>query len=307
MGGAMADIDYMHSVNIMRAALTYFDRRTRRIADLMTKILDLIYCFRYFRQPLDEDEYDSGNYKMDVEGLLTEIRPHCNDRERPIIDQILGIFNAKRMYEAYTTYMNMMKTMQEFNNADPEHPSENGSFDFDLSSILGNNSFGNFSASDIQNLVKTFQAFNHNPSSGSGEHEEQENHTIDNTSSLVSAAVVNPDAKEADEASNANDYDNGEAYPNHSDSVIEVDFSTGAKTGGKSPSSTFDSNSPNPNEDFASDLKPEEDQDTDKSDSSNVLDMLKTMVPPEQISTFENLSMLFKAMSYDNTNKPNQK
>jgi hypothetical protein len=34
-----------------------------------------------------------------------------------------------------------------------------------------------------------------------------------------------------------------------------------------------------------------------------MFDMLKTMVPPEQMSTFENLSMLLNTMSYDNNSK----
>lgn len=37
--------------------------------------------------------------------------------------------------------------------------------------------------------------------------------------------------------------------------------------------------------------------------NDKMLEMLKTMVPPEQKATFENLSMLFNTMSYDN-NKP---
>jgi hypothetical protein len=32
----------------------------------------------------------------------------------------------------------------------------------------------------------------------------------------------------------------------------------------------------------------------------NMINALKTMIPPEQMSTFENLRMLFNAMSYDN-------
>lgn len=286
----MADIDYMHSVNMMKAASPYLDIRTRRFVDFAAKILDIIFSFRALRQPLNVDDYE---YKMDVEGLLTGIRPHCNDRERSIVDQILGIFNAKRMYETYTTYMNMMNAMQEFNNGDSENPSENGGSDFDFSSILGNN-FGNFSVSDIQNFVKIFQSFNH-PSTDS---EEPENHAIDNYGSLPSdnGGSDDPDSKESEDASDPYDYDKGEVSPGHSDSVIEVDFSTGAKAGGKSS---------NPKEEGAS--YPEADSDTDKSDNSNVIDMLKTMIPPEQVRTFENLSMLFKAMSYDNTNKPNQK
>ncbi len=43
---------------------------------------------------------------------------------------------------------------------------------------------------------------------------------------------------------------------------------------------------------------------TFKADST-MFDMFKGMVPPEQMSTFENLRMLFNTMSYDNNNKPN--
>lgn len=38
-----------------------------------------------------------------------------------------------------------------------------------------------------------------------------------------------------------------------------------------------------------------------------MFEMLKTMVPPEQISTFENLSMLLNTMSYDSNSKPDNK
>lgn len=37
--------------------------------------------------------------------------------------------------------------------------------------------------------------------------------------------------------------------------------------------------------------------------NNKMFDMLKAMVPPEQMSTFENLSMLFNTMSYDNNSK----
>ncbi|MDF2944040.1 MAG: hypothetical protein K0S01_2898 [Herbinix sp.] len=41
-----------------------------------------------------------------------------------------------------------------------------------------------------------------------------------------------------------------------------------------------------------------------KGNNKMMFDMLKTMVPPEQMSTFENLSMLFNTMSYDSNSKP---
>jgi hypothetical protein len=38
--------------------------------------------------------------------------------------------------------------------------------------------------------------------------------------------------------------------------------------------------------------------------NNKMFDMLKAMVPPEQLSTFENLSMLLNTMSYDNNSRP---
>ncbi len=38
-----------------------------------------------------------------------------------------------------------------------------------------------------------------------------------------------------------------------------------------------------------------------------MFEMLKTMVPPDKLSTFENLSMLLNTMSYDNSSKPENK
>lgn len=48
-----------------------------------------------------------------------------------------------------------------------------------------------------------------------------------------------------------------------------------------------------------------EDNSTNATGGTNnmMFEMLKTMVPPEQKSTFENLSMLFNSMSYDNNSK----
>lgn len=40
--------------------------------------------------------------------------------------------------------------------------------------------------------------------------------------------------------------------------------------------------------------------------NNRMLDMLKAMVPPEQMSTFENLSMLLNTMTYDNNSKSDE-
>lgn len=44
-------------------------------------------------------------------------------------------------------------------------------------------------------------------------------------------------------------------------------------------------------------------QEPGHSTDDNMTEMLKGMIPPEQLETFKNLSMLFQAMSYDNNKK----
>lgn len=53
-----------------------------------------------------------------------------------------------------------------------------------------------------------------------------------------------------------------------------------------------------------SEKKKEEPSNTGFKMNDKMLEMLKAMVPPEQQSTFENLSMLLNTMSYDNNSKP---
>jgi hypothetical protein len=48
-------------------------------------------------------------------------------------------------------------------------------------------------------------------------------------------------------------------------------------------------------------------QDKGSEGNSGMLDMLKNMIPPDQMSTFENLRMLFNTMSYDDSSKSDQK
>lgn len=45
-------------------------------------------------------------------------------------------------------------------------------------------------------------------------------------------------------------------------------------------------------------------EDTSANDNNSMFESLKSMIPPEQIETFENLRMLFDSMSYDDNEKP---
>jgi hypothetical protein len=43
---------------------------------------------------------------------------------------------------------------------------------------------------------------------------------------------------------------------------------------------------------------------TDNTD--DLFESIKSMIPPDQMETFENLRMLFEPKSYDDSNKPNE-
>lgn len=109
----MANQNYMHTAEIMKASLPYFDDRTRCKVELVSKMFDLMGSLSVIgRGSMVACGYEAVS--IDVEGLLNGIRPICDHREREMVDRILNIFNAKRMFEMYNNFMNMMNTMQGF-------------------------------------------------------------------------------------------------------------------------------------------------------------------------------------------------
>jgi hypothetical protein len=114
MGEAMANQNYLHTAEIMKAALPYFDSMSKVRMEFFTKALDLMGSLNNLsgRNSMVACGYE--NSSIDMEGLLNGIRPLCDNKERDIIDRILNIFNMKRMFEMYNNLMNTMKTMQEF-------------------------------------------------------------------------------------------------------------------------------------------------------------------------------------------------
>ncbi len=210
----MADQNYMHTAEIMKASLPYFDDRTRGKVELVSKIFDLMGSLNI----IGRESMAACGYRaitIDMEGLLNGIRPICDHREREFVDRILNIFNAKKMFEMYNNFMNMMKTMQEF-----------GGFPFgeDEKKSDTDTVTSNFSDTNYDSIFRSFEQ---------GTEQSKESEAQDTVS----------------ENSSAEAKDNG----------------------------------------FA---------------NQAMFDMLKTMVPPEQQSTFDNLRMLFSTMSYDNNSKP---
>ena len=232
----MAEDDLLHTMEILKAALPYVDVRTKSTMDMLVKFYELMVCFRGIRKnSLVTCGYEEQ--KVDMETMLGKIRPLCRDKEGSLVDRILSIFQAKRMYEMYNSYMSVMKTMQEF----------------------GGSPFGS-EGEAADNIMNNFSGFDFSSIFGKGSDSNKD------------------DAGDRDS-------DIGPAYQedNKEQNVREDKEDKSGDSFGSEP----------------------EGQETGK--NNQMLDMLKNMVPPEQMSTFENLRMLFNTLSYDDNSKPDQK
>jgi len=228
----MADQDITHITEIMKAALPYLDSGTKGPAEFFVKIFDLLGGLKSMKSSNNLAACGFTTSKIDMEGLLTGIRPVCNNKEREFIDRILGFFSMKKMFEMYNNLMETMKTMQEF-----------GGFNFndDGTDNDTENVTGSFASSGFESIFKNFQNIN----SAASASDSQEQNTEANKEQHQTK-----DSDKNDAPMNGN----GFGKPN-----------------------------------------------------DMMFDMLKTMIPPEQMSTFENLSMLLKTMSYDDNSKSDSK
>lgn len=236
----MADQDIFHTAEIIKAAIPYVDPKTKGLAELFAKLLDLMGSLKTVKTSGNVAAYGFQGIKIDVEGLLNGIRPICIGKELEFVDRILNIFNMKKVFEMYNNMMSTMKTMQEF-----------GGFPFGDSGTdnVAENIAGNFSGLNFESIFQ-----------------------------------------------NAGNLFNSESQ------------SKGSNTNSPEMNSNYfgKSNTQPQEETTADDLNQNNDSNSDSNQTTNnnkMFDMLKAMVPPEQMSTFENLSMLFNTMSYDNNSK----
>lgn len=235
----MADQSFSHTAEVMRAALPYFDSRSKVRAEIFTKLFDVMGSLRTITSPLNMAACGFESTKFDLEGMLNGIRPICSNREREFIDRILNFFNMRRMFETYNNMMSAMKAMQGFEGF-PFGDSQTGD---DTDTVTGN-----FSGMNFESIF------------GNSESKSKESEA---------------DADRQSDAAFASDTD----HFDHQDQEYD---SEKASDGDQTPH-------------FGNTSGPM---------NNKMFDMLKAMVPPEQMSTFENLSMLLNSMSYDNNSKP---
>lgn len=284
----MAEDGLLHTAELIKTALPYVDIRSKLILDLLVKLYELIACLRNIRsKDIAACGFENANEKVDLEALLKKIRPNCNQKERVFIDKILNIFQAKKIFEMYNTYMEVMNAMEGFDGfSGDDRPGDNagnvwgGFSDLDLSAIVGNDGIN--AVSDSGNI--------------SGDDSISGNNIADKSDLHINMSVSDNIPE-----------DNSTSYDNNSFDYYSI-FNSDNLSGMNNKSgddSRYVSDIKSGN-----DIKTDSDNKTDNdiksdgdnksgSDNSKLIEALKAMIPPEQMETFENLRMLFDSMSYD--------
>lgn len=286
----MADDNYMHTAEIMKAALPYVDVQTKTTMEFMYKLFDLMGSIKNLTKPNNMAACGFQKPKINIEGLLNAIKPLCTSKERDLVDRILNIFNMKKMYETYNNYMSVLKTMpgfegSPFGSSDINNESSPFNFNgFDFSTLF--NGMSN-NGVDLSNLMGTLNNFTNN-SPPPPQTDEFSNLTASTVSDRVPNESTDIPAENITEQNNINSTDVESPNTTVQNNINSTD---------EEPPNTTEQNNINSTS--------EEPPNTNDSESSyhKILNMLESMIPPEQKETYENMSMLFQNKSYDDNNK----
>lgn len=91
-----------HSLDILRAAIPYIDRRTQRTLNLAIQAAELSHTLRESRTQPELSALDLEPFEFNIEGLLVSIKEVCSKREREQIDFFLNIMSTKKLYDTYS-------------------------------------------------------------------------------------------------------------------------------------------------------------------------------------------------------------
>ena len=105
MGEAMGDNDFSHTAEIMKAAIPYVDTKTKTTMDLFVKFIEFQGTYQQFNSKTGLAACGFEKEDMDLEALLSGIRPCCNDKEKGFVDMILNFFNTRRIFNTYKEFM----------------------------------------------------------------------------------------------------------------------------------------------------------------------------------------------------------
>jgi len=108
----MADNDLNHTADIMKAAIPYVDVRTKTTMNLFVKFMEFQGTYKNFNSRTGLAACGFDDEKMDMESLLSGIRPSCNKKEQEFIDTILNFLNTRKVFNTYKDLMAATKAAE---------------------------------------------------------------------------------------------------------------------------------------------------------------------------------------------------
>jgi|GEM_PF-2013569 len=110
---------FIHALEVAKAALPYLGGELQPIATLFIKAGELMESIALFQKRGPISTY-SIKKPMDLEGLLTNIRSVCYQKEREIVDMILNFLKMKNIFETYQTITQMTSGSNMFDMNSPD-------------------------------------------------------------------------------------------------------------------------------------------------------------------------------------------
>lgn len=98
---------YTHGSNLIRSAIPYTDRRSKKTMGLILSFMDLLNSFHGYSNEDDLKACDLDQEETDINALLNGIRPSCSDNEAAMVDQILGFLNVFKIMDVFNSFSSM--------------------------------------------------------------------------------------------------------------------------------------------------------------------------------------------------------
>lgn len=123
-----------HASDMLKAASPYLSSDLQKSLNLFVKTFEFMNVLKDINSPKQKAEYFHEQSKIDFEGLLKSVRPHCTKEEGELIDIFINMMSAMNFYKTYQEMASMFATSQEAT-AEQEYAEGTESDNFDSSSF----------------------------------------------------------------------------------------------------------------------------------------------------------------------------
>ncbi len=311
------------SAQLLRAASPYLDTASQQLLGTfvhMQDFMDTIQAIKrnglslpFLNRTAKSDTIFmaglNNNSSMDTEGLLKSIRPFCTKKEGGIIDQIMNIFQMKRMFSMYQTMSNMMSMMNMANGA---NPMPNSDVDFSqamnmaamMSQMMNSSQFSPNNQNSTKNSSPNATNTNYKDPSASPDNTNETYHTYTNIPGNDSRTNQETRINHQSLDDTSNDNLNNEYLNNE---YLDNEYLDNEYLNNAFQNSHYEYKGPNQNNQSQNNQSQNNAQIDDSIDNDNnhsntnsttnsqMLEMLSSMIPAEQKGTFEAMKLLMES------------